>query len=233
MRGPSAFRWFAAVSPPAWPLIASLSTLSAMAPGLEIVARGSSDWVLASVALIQLFAVSTGFTRHASRGYYDPMVLGRNRVCVALAHFATSAGPGFAAWIACGAAQAVASGSASVPAFSPAGWSALFLVSTVPWAANVRAAPLLGGALWLLLSVSLLISGRVAEPLGRLHAQPAWAFEHPVDALGLGLAFPLAIPSLQWPSRLLLAFAGISVLSLGCGVLLIAKSEIPLAEEGD
>lgn len=232
MRAPSAFRWFAAVSPPPAPLTAVLAVLAAGAAALEIVDRGSSDWVLASIALIQLFAASTGFTRHASRGHYDPVLLGRNRVPIALAHFAASAAPGVVAWVACGAAQAIAARSAAVPAFRPAGWSALLLVSTIPWAASVRAAPLVGGTLWLLLSVSLVVSGGILEPLGRLHAQPGWALEHPAAALGLGLAFPLAIPSMRWPSGLLLAFAGISGLALACGVLVISRAEFPLAEEG-
>jgi hypothetical protein len=232
MRAPSAFRWFAAVSSPPAPLTVVLALLAAGAVGLEIVDRGSSDWVLASIALIQLFAASTGFTRHASRGYYDPVLLGRNRVPIALAHFAASAAPGVTAWVACGAAQAIAGRSASIPAFRPAGWAALLLVSTIPWAASVRAAPLVGGTLWLLLSVSLVVSGRILEPLGRLHAQPGWALGHPAAALGLGLAFPLAIPSMQWPSGLLLEFAGIAGIALACGVFAVARAEFPLAEEG-
>jgi hypothetical protein len=232
MRPPSAFRWFAAVSSPPVPLTAVFAVLAAGAAALEIVDRGSSDWVLASIALIQLFAASTGFTRHASRGYYDPVLLGRSRVPIAFAHFAASAAPGVVAWIACGAVQAIAARSASVPAFRPAGWAALLLVSTIPWAVSVRAAPLVGGTLWLLLSVSFVVSGRVLEPLGRLHAQPLWALEHPATALGLGLAFPFAIPSMQWPSVLVLAFSGIAGVALACGVFAVARAEFPLAEEG-
>lgn len=232
MRAPSAFRWFAAVSPPPAPLNAVLAILAAGAGLLEAVDRGSSDWILASIALIQLFAASTGFTRHASRGYYDPVLLGRNRIAIALAHFVASASPGAAAWIVCGAAQAIAARSSSVPALRPGGWAALLLVSTIPWAASVRSAPLVGGALWLLLSVSLLVSGSILEPLGRLHAQPAWAIEHPAAALGLGLAFPLAIPSIRWPGGLLGAFAVICGVALLCGVFAIARAELPLAEDG-
>jgi hypothetical protein len=232
MRAPSAFRWFTAVSPPPAPLRAVLAVLAAGAAALEVVDRGSSDWVLASIALIQIFGASTGFTRHASRGYYDPVLVGRNRIPLALAHFSASAAPGAAAWVACGAAQAIAARSAAVPAFRPAGWAALLLVSTIPWAASLRAVPLAAGALWLLLSVSLVVSGRILEPLARLHAQPDWAMGHPAAALGLGLAFPLAIPSIQWPGALVIAFAAIAALALSCGVLVIMRAGFPLAEEG-
>ena len=198
---------------------------------LELVDPGASDWVLASIALLQLFASSTGFTGHATRGHYDPVLLGRSRVSAALAHFVVSAAPGAVAWIACGTAQALAARSAAVPAFLPAGWAALLLVSAIPWAGSVRAAPFLGGALWLLLSASLVVSGRVLGPLGRLHAQPSWAAAHPVEAFGLGLAFPIGIPSLSWPIGALAAFAATAALAVAAGIALVARTELPLAEE--
>ena len=227
-----ATRYFVAVSPPAAPLLAVFGILPAGAAVLEIVDRGSSDWVLASIALVQLFASSTGFTRHATRGYYDPVLLGERRARVALAHFAASASPGIFAWVACGVAQAAAARSLSVPAFSSAGWAALALVSSIPWAATVRSAPFLGGALWLLLSISLVVSGKVLGPLSRIHAYPAWAGENPATAFGLGLAFPFAIPSLQWPPEILLAFAAASAIALAAGVARVVRADFALAEEG-
>lgn len=232
MRSLSAIRFFLAVSPPATSLTIVFGILALGAAALELVDCGASDWVLASVALLQLFASSTGFTRHATRGHYDPVLLGRSRLSAALAHFVVSAAPGAVAWIACGTAQALAARSASVPAFLPAGWAALLLVSAIPWAASVRAAPFLGGALWLLLSASLVVSGKVLGLLGRLHAQPSWAAEHPVEAFGLGLAFPVAIPSLSWPIGVLAAFAATAALAVAGGIATVARAELPLAEEG-
>ena len=232
MRSPSAVSFFRAVSPPAAPLIVVFGVLAVGAAVLEDVESGASDWVLASIALVQLFASSTGFTRPATRGHYDTILLGRSRVSAALAHFAVSAAPGVAAWIACGASQALATGSARVPAFLPAGWATILLVSAIPWAASVRSSPFLGGALWLLLSVSLVVSGRVLGPLGRLHAAPSWAAEHPLEAFGLGLAFPLAIPSLEWPPGVLAAFAATAALAVAGGVAIVARADYSLAEEG-
>lgn len=228
----SAFRYFAAVSRPPAALTLVFAILVVAGAALEAVDRGSSDWVLASIAVVQLFAASTGFTRHATRGYYDPVLIGRRRTHVAIAHFAVSAAPGALAWLTCGACQAVAARSAVVPALRPGGWVTLLLVSAIPWAASVRAAPLLGGTLWLLLSVALVAAGKVLGPLGRLHVQPAWAGEHPVRAFALGLAFPPAIPSLEWPSAHLLAFAATGALAVAVGALGIARSDFPLAEEG-
>jgi hypothetical protein len=234
MRSPAALPFLRAVSPPAAPLTVVFGVLAIGAATLECVEGGASDWVLASIALVQLFASSTGFMRPATRGHYDPILLGRSRVSAALGHFAVSASPGFAAWIACGASQAVAAGSAAVPAFLPAGWATIFLVSSVPWAASVRSAPFLGGALWLLVSVSLVVSGRVLGPLGRLHAAaPTWAAEHPLEALGLGLTVPVVIPSLEWPPGILVAFGAAAALALAGGVAIVARAEFPLAEEGE
>ena len=232
MRPLSAFRFFLAVSPPATSLTVVFGILALGAAALEVVDRGASDWVLASVALLQLFASSTGFTRHATRGHYDPVLLGRSRVSAALAHFVVSAAPGAVAWLACGTSQALAARSAAVPAFLPAGWAALLLVSAIPWAASVRAAPFLGGALWLLVSASLVVSGKVLGPLGRLHAQPSWAALHPFEAFGLGLAFPVAIPSLSWPIGVLAGFAVTAALAVAGGIAIVARAEFPLAEEG-
>ncbi len=232
MSGPSALRYLAAVSPPAAPLVVVFAILVLAAGGLEAFDRGSSDWVLASIAVVQLFAASNGFTRAGTRGHYDPVLIGRNRAGVALAHFAVSAGPGTLAWLACGAAQAIAARSTDVPAFRPAGWVTLLLVSTIPWATTVRAASFLGGALWLLSSISVLLSGKVLGSLARLHARPGWAHEHPLAALGLALAFPPVIPSLTWPATTLLELSAGATLALAVGVSLIVRAEFPLAEEG-
>ncbi len=229
----SPLRYFATVTPPPAPLVAVLAILAAGAFALETVDRGSSDWVLASIALVQLFACSSGFTRHASRGYYDPVLLGGGtRVRIALAHFEVSALPGVAAWLAAGIAGAVAARSLSTPAFRPAGWAGLLLVSAIPWAANLRLAPFAAGSLWLLVGASLLFSGRLFRALSLLHADPGWGRSHPWAAIALGLGFPAVVPSLTWPAPVLVAFVGISLAALAAGVAAIRSAAFPLSEEG-
>jgi hypothetical protein len=233
MRRLSPLRYFAVVAPPPAPLRAVLAILALGACALEGVAAGSSDWVLASILLVQMFACSSGFTRHASRGYYDPVLLGGGtRVRIAVAHFAIAAIPGFAAWIVCGAAGTIAARTLSPPAFRPAGWAAILLVSTVPWAANLRLAPFASGSLWLLVTASLLLSGRLFRALAALHADPGWARSHPLAAIVLALGFPAAVPSLSLPMPVVVALAILSLAALGLGVSTVRRTSFPLSEEG-
>lgn len=229
----SPIRYFAAVTPPPAPLVVVFAILAAGAFVLEGVSAGSSDWVLASIALVQLFACSSGFTRHASRGYYDPVLIGGGtRTRIALAHFAVSALPGVAAWIAVGTVEAVAARSLAIPAFRPAGWVGLLLVSAIPWAANLRLPPFGAGALWLLVTASLLLSGKLFRALALLQAQPDWAHSHPLSAIAVGLGFPAVVPSFSWPDPVLAAFVGLSLAALAAGVGSIRSAIFPLSEEG-
>jgi hypothetical protein len=232
MTVPFAVRYFTAVSPPAAPLVAVLAILPFGAAILESIERGSSDWVLASIGLVQMFAASTGFSRHASRGYYDPVLLGSRRVSVALAHFTASASPGVASWIGCGVAQAIAAQSPEVPPFRAAGWATIFLVSAIPWAVSARSAPYLGGVLWVMVSVSLLLSGKLLVPFGLLQAQSGWAAGHPAAAIGLSLAFPLVIPSFEWPAASLAGLFGCALTAAAAGSWAIVRADYPLAEQG-
>ena len=229
----SPLRYFAAVAPPAAPVVAVLAVLGAGAFALEALSAGSSDWVLASIALVQSFACSSGFRRHASRGYYDPVLVGGgSRTRIALAHFAVSGLPGLAAWVAAGLAGAAAAGSHSTPAFRTAGWVGLLLVSAVPWAANLRLAPFAAGSLWLLATASLFLSGRLLRPLALLHSGPDWALSHPWSAIALAVGFPAAVPSLAWPAPVLAALVGLSFGALALGVATVRSAAFPLSEEG-
>lgn len=232
MRASFAVRYFLVVSPPAPPLLAVLAILPIGAAILEGIDPGSSDWVLASIGLVQLFAASTGFTRHATRGYYDPVLLSRPRESVALAHFVASTAPGLLSWTACGLVQTIAAGTLAVPAFRAGGWAGILLVSAIPWAVSARSAPYIGGTLWVIVSASLLVSGKLLVPFGQLQAQSGWAGEHPALAFGLGMAFPLVIPSLEWPASSLVAFLVCAALAAGAGIGSIARADVPLSENG-
>lgn len=228
----SPLRFFLAVSPPSRVLVAVLAILAGAAVILETIDAGASDWVLASIALVQLFAAATGFHRAATRGYYDPILLDGARLRLALAHFVVSASPGIGAWCVTGAAEAVAARSLSVPALRPPGWAALLLVSAIPWAAGLRASRFAVGVLWLSVTASLLVSGVLLRPLAAIRSDSSWAAHHPLEAVGVGLGFPMVIPSLHWPLPVLAGFAGISVLALSLGVAQVARGGFPLSEEG-
>src|SRR5437879_5387397 len=161
--------------------------------------------------------------------------VGRTGSCHSTAKAAPSlaaCAPGVGAWIAAGAAQAIAARSPAVPAFRPAGWVGLLLVSSIPWAASIRGPRFVAGALWLTLTASLAISGKLLVPLALLHSQPGWAEQHRVHALALGLAFPVVLPSLDWPPAVLTGFASVAIAALLAGVETVARTEFPLAEEG-
>jgi hypothetical protein len=229
---PAEVRFFAAVSPPAPVLVAVLGILAAGAIAIETISAGGSDWVLASILLVQLFAAATGFSRHATRGYYDPILLGSSRSRLAIAHFAVSAAPGLAAWVVTGGAEAVAARSLAVPALRAPGWVTLLLVSALPWAAGVRAPRFAPAILWLLVTASLLVSGVLLSPLTAIHADPGWAARHSFRSIGVALAFPMVVPTLHWPARVLLALAGIAAFALLLGVAQIVVGDYPTSEEG-
>jgi hypothetical protein len=200
---------------------------------IEFVNQGSSDFASASILLVQLFAVSTGFTRFASRGYYDPiLVSGGGRLAVALAHFVVSALPGALAWVVVGVAQAVAAKSLAVLALRPAGWAALLLVSTIPWALTLRLPPLSGGAIWLTLSAAFLVSGKGMELVAMMRQTPSSAEFGFLKGVGFGLAFPLFVPDVPWPSSVLCGLFGACAAALCLGGLFVARGQFPLVEEG-
>lgn len=210
-----------------------LVLLAAVGVVSEFVNPGSSDFATASILLVQLFAASTGFTRFASRGYYDPiLVSGRGRGPVAIAHFIVSALPGAVAWVVVGVAQAVAARNVDVRAFRPAGWAALLLVSTIPWALTLRLPPLSGGALWLIVSAALLISGKGMEFFALMRQSAGAVGSGFLRGLGFGLAFPLLVPDARWSPAVLAGFFGVSAVALGLGMFLVVRAEFPLVEEG-
>jgi hypothetical protein len=199
---------------------------------IEFVNPGSSDFAVISILLVQLFAVSTGFTRFASRGYYDPvLVSGTGRFRVAGMHFLVSVLPGLSAWIAVGIAEAIRVGSLDVLAFRPSAWTSLFLVSTIPWAISLRLPPLSGGAIWLVLSVAFLATGRGGSFLGVVKQSVESTAPDFLKGLEFGLAFPLLLPGIRLPPSVLLALIGVSALAFYLGALLVSRGEFPLVEE--
>ncbi len=207
--------------------------LAAVGVVIEFVNPGSSDFGSGSILLVQLFAVSTGFTRFASRGYYDPvLVSGRGRLRVAFAHFVVSALPGAWAWVVVGVAQAVKARSLDVPALRPAGWAGLLLVSTIPWALTLRLPPLSGGAIWLTLSAGFLVSGKGMEFFAMMRQSMGSTGLGFLRGVGFGLAFPLLVPDVRWSPSVLGGLFGVSAAALCLGSLFIERAQFPLVEEG-
>lgn len=119
---------------------------------------GQLNSALASILLLQMFAVSNGFAPAAARGHFDPvLVSGRSRVAVALGAGAAAALPGAAAWGTM-LVLAAASGEPIASVAAPHRQAAFIVVSGVGWAAGVALPRFAAGALWCLLLVGLALS---------------------------------------------------------------------------
>jgi hypothetical protein len=120
----------------------------------------SSD-AMVPVLLLQLFAVSSGFEVPARRGHYDLLLTsGHPRVWMAVVHWATSAAPGAVAWLVLAAGERAA-GAGHLNLLTSGTLTAMGLVSTLPWAINVRLPRFAGGIGWLL---ALALSSHVWSP---------------------------------------------------------------------
>ena len=228
----SPFRYLWLVSSPKAYFRATFGLLAAVGIAIEFVNPGSSDFATASILLVQLFAVSTGFNRFASRGYYDPVLVTSSRATVAFTHFLVAVLPGFLAWTLVGLAEATQAGSLGVLAFRPAALTSLLLVSTVPWAISLRLPPLSGGAIWLALSVCFLATGAGTRLLAILKQSAETNGPGFTEGLAFGAAFPLLLPGMRLSASVLLGLLGVSIIAFSAGVFLVVKAEFPLAEEG-
>lgn len=126
-------------------------------------ANGQLDSALATVLLLQMFAVSNGFASAAGRGHFDPiLVSGRPRWLVALGAAGASALPGAIAWSALLAVGAVA-GEPLASLAAPHRQAAFVVVSSVGWALGVPLPRLAGGVLWSMVVAALLVSRTLFE----------------------------------------------------------------------
>lgn len=213
-------------------LLVVFGALAAFGVCLEFLEPGSSESAVVGILLVQLFAASTGFSGRASRGFYDPVLTsGVSRAEVAFLHFAVSAGPGAAAWLVVGLAQALRAGSVHVGALRPAGLVGLLLVSSVSWASTLSLPAFSGGGAWLVVSIGLLLSGSGMKWFGLFRGDPEYLATHPWQGTLFGLSFPLFIGGLRWPAGPLAALAAGSLAALAGGVLFVLRADFALAED--
>lgn len=113
---------------------------------------------IAPVALLQMFAASSGFAVPARRGHFDLLLTGgAPRLRIATAHLAVSILPGVALWLALGLAEMAAARTLTPRAFAPGTVFAMFMVSVLAWAITVPLPRLSGGIAWLLLIALALV----------------------------------------------------------------------------
>ena len=107
--------------------------------------------VLGPLALLQMFAASSGFAVAARRGHLDLLLTaGPGRTTVAVTHLALSVLPGLLVWCALGVVEMLVGRTLSPLAFTQGSVVALCSISALAWAMTVRLPRLSGGIAWLL-----------------------------------------------------------------------------------
>lgn len=225
-------RYFWLASAPRIYFLVAFAASALMAIVLEFMSGGSSDFATTMILVIQMFAVSTGFATHASRGYFDPVLIATSRTRAAAFHFLTSALPGWVAWLVLAAAEVLRAGSFDVTALHASALIGLFLISAVAWAVTLPLPPFSGGGLWMLIAVGVVASGVFVAWLHPVARDPQWFAGNPGRAFLVGLSLPILMPAAPFPPLALAALAGIGLLALGAGILFVRNRDFSLAEEG-
>ncbi|MEO8190872.1 MAG: hypothetical protein ABI682_11075 [Acidobacteriota bacterium] len=226
MRRWNVLRFINMVTPVRTVLLLPMGATLVFGAWLEAKNPGSSDSAVAFLMLLQLFAVSTGFVSHARRGFYDPVLERVPRR--AIAHFFCALWPGCIVLVGIGIAELIAGG--RTHALGASAWTALALISSVAWAVSVRAGALSGGAVWLLASLALLLSGRGLNVLGVIKAAELGQASLR-DVVETGLLYPVTIPSLNLSTPAEAILLGVSATALTAGVEYIARADFPIREE--
>jgi hypothetical protein len=120
---------------------------------VRIVSTGASDGrVLLPLAVLQMFAVSTGFVTYARRGYFDVLfTAGIPPALVAGVYWFMAAAPGLSWWVALTLVDVAVHGSNAL--LSPSAIAALASVSMLPWATTVALTRFTGAIAWSLVMV--------------------------------------------------------------------------------
>ncbi len=106
---------------------------------------------LGPLALIQMFAASSGFAVAARRGHFDLLLTaGSGRVAVALTHLGASVLPGVVVWVTLGLVEMLVAQTMMPLAFASGTVFAFGVISLLAWALTVRLPRLSGGIAWLL-----------------------------------------------------------------------------------
>ena len=223
----SAVRYFQAVTPVRIYFRAAMIGIVLLEVELAI-QGGRSDAALVSLLIVQMFAVSTGFRGHASRGHYDPLLTRLPRRTLALAHWTASAAPGVVAWIAIAVVEGVEARSLRILALDPSAVCALLLVSAVAWSVSAPLGPLTGGSLWLMASVAAVVNGGVMKLVGLFHA--GVATPTPVR-LAIAIALPPFMVGAPWSAVEIACLAGAAAFSVLLASAYLSRASFPLREE--
>jgi hypothetical protein len=184
---------------------------------------------IAPVALLQMFAASSGFAVPARRGHFDLLLTGgAPRLRIAAAHLAASVLPGVALWIALGLAEMAAARTVSPRAFAGGTVFAMFTISVLAWAITVPLPRLSGGIAWLLL-IALALVGWLEWRA--LVTAAGTGTLNPAALAGIYLVCPLLLVGQRLgPAQAVALVPGLLVAALAAGIAVcwIARMDVPL-----
>jgi hypothetical protein len=224
------FRFYRTVAPvPA--LVTALSGAVLLASAaLAVVVPSGAAAPLAALLVLQIFAASSGVVGPARRGYYDPLLSrGIGRCQILWGHWLASTVPGAICWTAAALIDRMAGDGTGLPrAFTSGSLVALWLASSVPWAATVTLPRFAAAIAWLIVLVTTLttlpsgqsflastIDGRAPSPWA-----PLVALVYPMGLVGLTLT-----PA-HW--RIVLPALVLSVAAPAAAFVWFARTDIPL-----
>ena len=220
---------FYRVVPPVSPLMrVSFVAITAASIAAVLLGLRSGSSAAVPILVLQLFAASAGFASAARRGHYDVLLTGGvGRLGTAIVHWAMSVAPGVASCLALSATEVIVAADSGTVSLSGT-LTALFVVSTVPWAMTVGLPRFSGAIGWMLMFVMVLTLGPPADgsPVGALDATsgPTWgaalsAIIFPIGMAGRDLTAHVAtlIPALV-----------LSCVSMAGALVWIHVTDIPL-----
>lgn len=224
------FRFYRIVAPVPAPVSALALAVLAVCATLALVAPGATSAPLAALLVLQIFAASSGVVGPARRGYYDALLSrGVGRAQILWGHWLASAAPGAACWAVAALLDQLTHRSDGIArAVAPGSLVALWLASSVPWAATVALPRFAAAITWLVVLVTMLTtlpSGQ-ATLVAALDdgAPPAWAavaaLVYPMGLLGRTLS-----PS-QW--AVVAPALVLSVVALAAAFVWFTRADIPL-----
>lgn len=184
---------------------------------------------LGPVALLQMFAASSGFAVAARRGHLDLLLTGGSgRVSLALTHLLVSVAPGLLAWFLLGIVEMLALGSWTPTAFASGTVFAIGCISMLSWALTVPLPRLSGGIAWLLAIAIWIVGWSDGDAVLASVEDPT------IDVLTRALVVTLC-PFVLLGKHLSRdqLIAAVPLASLGAGaiavaVLWIARTDVPL-----
>lgn len=223
-----ALRFFRVVDPtPAW-MWGLTAAIGAYGGVLIWIDPGSIDSAMGMLMLWQMLAVSRGFVRPASAGYFDPLLVRESRLSIAAGHAIHAAAPVAMMWAALAALEAL-KGMPAPLALEPGRLSAFMFVSATAWAVSLPAPRLVTGSLWLALLVAAAITRFGVEQYAAMLSRPESASQT-AHAIAFVLMCPFLMLESVVPGRATLgvALAAGAVASAACGAMYIARRNYPL-----